>query len=64
MRVRRIVAALFFVPLAACGGDDTTTPAPTGTHEITGRIMGPVGDAQDTVDRLNERQQRSDDGSP
>jgi hypothetical protein len=41
----------------ACGGGDQASPSPTPTrtHEITGRIMGPAGDAQDTVDQLNQR---------
>jgi ABC-type glycerol-3-phosphate transport system substrate-binding protein len=53
------IAAMLF---AACGGDDqaATTPAPTGTHEITGRIMGPAGDAQDTVDKLNDLQEQQE----
>lgn len=57
--VRAVIAAAAFVVLVtACGGDDEAapSPAPTGTHEITGRIMGPADKARDTVDQLNEQQ--------
>jgi hypothetical protein len=64
--VKVFAATVALAFLAACGGDDTAapTPSPTGpaaTHEITGRIMGPAGDARDTVDQLNERQSGYDD---
>jgi hypothetical protein len=52
--------------LGACGDADeaTATPtpatvgagAPAATHELTGRIMGPAGEARDTVDQLNQMQ--------
>ena len=66
MRLKTVVAALLLSVAAACGGDDTAsqTPAPTGTHEITGRIIGPAGDAEDTVDQLNEQQEQRDNGYP
>ncbi len=52
-----VIVALSAFTFAACGdGDDTSSPTPTGTHEITGRIMGPAEDARDTVDQLNDLQ--------
>jgi len=67
MRKLFVSAAFVAMLFVSCGGDDraATTPAPTGTHEITGRIMGPAGDAQDTVDRLNDlqNQQEQDSGA-
>lgn len=56
-------AAIAFAAFTACGGGEQAapSPSPTGTHEITGRIMAPVDDARDTVDQLNERQDSYDD---
>jgi hypothetical protein len=64
-----VVACCLLAAAAACGGDDTAsqTPAPeapAGTHDLTGRIVGPVGDAEDTVDRLNEQQERRENAYP
>jgi hypothetical protein len=53
--VRPFVAAIALViACAACGGGDTASPEPTGTHEITGRIIGPANDAENTVDDLKD----------
>jgi hypothetical protein len=42
----------------------SATPTPAATDPITGRIMGPAGDAQDTVDQLNEQQEQQEQINP
>jgi hypothetical protein len=65
MRKQLLALAFVAVSFAACsGGNDQTastptpvaTIAPAATSGVAGRIIGPAGKAQDTVDQLNDLQ--------
>jgi ABC-type glycerol-3-phosphate transport system substrate-binding protein len=64
MGMRKLIAACaVFVALAsACGGGDqaASTPTPAATSPVTGQIMGPAEKARDTVDQLNDLQNRTE----
>jgi hypothetical protein len=67
--VKRLLGTLCISVLltfgGACGHDEpASTPTPAATDPVTGRIMGPAGDAQDTVDRLNQMQEQHEGNAP
>ena len=62
--VRRITAVCVFATIAiGCGGDPAAAPTPSPQHTVPAGVIAPVDRARDTVDQLNERQNRMEQPS-
>ena len=44
----------------ACGGDPAAAPSPTPVHTVPPGVIAPVDKARNTVDQLNQLQNRTE----
>jgi hypothetical protein len=55
-----LACAAATIVTAGCGGDPAAAPSPTPAHSVPPGVIAPVDKARNTVDQLNDLQNRTE----
>ena len=55
-----LACAVAAIATAGCGGDPAAAPSPTPVHTVPPGVIAPVDKARNTVDQLNDLQNRTE----
>jgi len=59
-RLFLLACAVVAILTGACGGDPAAAPSPTPVHTVPPGVIAPVDKARNTVDQLNQLQNRTE----